>query len=76
MNQERIRDLVRLATEYKPNGDDTESPVLNSEKFAELIVQECAKVIDRGDGEMSSISETVWCNRCRDDILNHFGVKE
>ena len=46
------------------------------EKFAELIVRECARVIDRGDGEMSSMAETTWCNVCRDDILKHFGVEE
>ena len=46
------------------------------EKFAELIVKECARVIDRGDGEMSSMAETIWCNVCRDDILKHFGVEE
>ena len=46
------------------------------EKFAELIVRECARVIDRGDGEMSSQAETSWCNVCRDDILKHFGVEE
>ena len=46
------------------------------EKFAELIVKECARVIDRGDGEMSSQAETIWCNVCRDDILKHFGVEE
>ena len=46
------------------------------EKFAELIVRECARVIDRGDGEMSSQAETIWCNVCRDDILKHFGVEE
>ena len=44
-------------------------------KFAELIVRECARVIDRGDGEMSSMDETIWCNACRDDILQHFGVE-
>lgn len=46
------------------------------EKFTKLIVQECANVIDRGDGEMSGMAETIWCNICRDDILKHFGVKE
>ena len=46
------------------------------EKFAELIVRECARIIDRGDGEMSSQAETIWCNVCRDDILKHFGVEE
>jgi len=50
--------------------------IFNKEKFAELIVRECARVIDRGDGEMSSMAETIWCNVCRDDILKHFGVEE
>ena len=49
--------------------------IFNKEKFAELIVRECARVIDRGDGEMSSQAETIWCNVCRDDILKHFGVE-
>jgi len=50
--------------------------IFSKEKFAELIVRECARVIDRGDGEMSSMAETIWCNVCRDDILKHFGVEE
>jgi hypothetical protein len=50
--------------------------IFSKEKFAELIVRECARVIDRGDGEMSSQAETIWCNVCRDDILKHFGVEE
>ena len=50
--------------------------IFSKEKFAELIVRECARVIDRGDGEMSSMAETIWCNMCRDDILKHFGVEE
>jgi len=49
---------------------------LQLEKFAELIVRECARVIDRGNGELSTIAETAWCNGCRDDILKHFGVEE
>lgn len=44
-------------------------------KFAELIVRECARIIDRGDGEVCSIDEWVWCNKCRDDIIRHFGLK-
>ena len=48
---------------------------LRAQKLAELIVQECARVIDRGNGELSTIAETAWCNGCRDDILKHFGVE-
>ena len=43
--------------------------------FADMIVRECARIIDRGDGGMSSMAETSWCNICRDDILKHFGVE-
>ncbi len=44
--------------------------------FADMIVRECARIIDRGDGGMSSMAETSWCNICRDDILKHFGIEE
>ena len=74
---ERIRELADKiwAEEYwiNPNTDKLLPAQLN--KFAELIVRECARVIDRGDGEMSSQAETIWCNVCRDDILKHFGVE-
>ena len=75
---ERIKQLADKiwAEEYwtNPNTDKLLPAQLN--KFAELIVKECARVIDRGDGEMSSMAETIWCNVCRDDILKHFGVEE
>ena len=69
--------IERLAKQAFGSTIDTD-PILvyEAEQFAELIVRECARVIDRGDGEMSSMDETTWCNVCRDDILKHFGVKE
>ena len=75
---ERIQELSEQAEKYADDnfrGDPTWSEAFES-KFAELIVKECARVIDRGDGEMSSMAETIWCNVCRDDILKHFGVEE
>ena len=69
---ERIRELARQSSLIQYNSDGT---MVDAEKFAELIVKECARVIDRGDGEMSSMAETIWCNVCRDDILKHFGVE-
>ena len=43
----RIFEAIRLrAIEYKSNGDDTESAVINQEKFADLIVEECATLVD------------------------------
>ena len=78
---ERIKELVgqaKFMAEETINKKISKNAELDAfaEKFAKLIVRECARVIDRGDGEMSSMAETSWCNICRDDILNHFGVKK
>jgi hypothetical protein len=72
---ERIKELMEEAGIYD---FVVESMGINEEmeKFAELIVRECARVIDRGNGELSTIAETAWCNGCRDDILKHFGFEE
>jgi len=66
---ERIRQLMVQADYPAPE------IALRAQKLAELIVRECARVIDRGNGELSTIAETAWCNGCRDDILKHFGVE-
>jgi hypothetical protein len=63
---ERIQELMRQATEYKSNGDDTESPVLNPEKFAKLIVQECVEYYRSQVGETSEPHTRT---------LEHFGVE-
>jgi len=75
---ERIKLLAEQAQKVVgyTDGGYTEIKALDQEKFAELIVRECARVIDRGNGELSTIAETAWCNGCRDDILKHFGVEE
>ena len=74
---ERIDQLAREAGFKHPDhvGLCEEYAYFDHVRFAELIVRECARVIDRGDGEMSSQAETIWCNVCRDDILKHFGVE-
>ena len=68
---ERIKELIKEA-----DRKCSETRGVYDEILAELIVRECARIIDRGDGEMSSMAETIWCNVCRDDILKHFGVEE
>ena len=66
---ERIRELADKiwAEEYwdKPNTDKLLPAQLN--KFAELIVQECADWIDEQDE-----SRCPWSR----DLIRHFGVKE
>jgi hypothetical protein len=71
---ERIRQLISEATikgeEYLPGNDGHPTPTVyfDKEKFAELIVRECAQVgFDYADGHCCEISAV---------ILEHFGVAE
>ena len=59
---ERIRELIKQATECYSNGQER---TLDKEKFAVLIVRECAKVADTAEPFLAS-----------DLIKEHFGVKE
>ena len=43
------------------------------EKFAELIVRECAKFLDENSG--ADQCNNVWCP-APEDLLKHFGVEE
>ena len=66
---ERIKQLAEQATtvieatEYSGEGW-----IFNKEKFAELIVRECAKVAD--------IADENKCEWIGGNILTHFGVEE
>ena len=67
---ERIRELIEQATSHMPGQPPYEGltfDVFNKEKFAELLVRECADFIeqDQGAGEVLS-------NR----LKKHFGVEE
>jgi len=70
---ERIRELWNRAAELEP-GPSWEGQVKFMEKFAELIVRECAEVCFRIDGEYDG--EEVLATWCGDGILKHFGVEE
>ena len=56
--------------------EDHESGLVmfNREKFAELIVRECANLFE-DDGSASSLNEWVGNNRAKDTILKHFGIE-
>ena len=58
---ERIKELIEKA-------EDPEHGFIIPEKFAELIVRECAKIADSAD---ESACEWIGGN-----ILTHFGVEE
>ena len=71
---ERIEQLMKQA------GTDSSGKwmgVEHAEKFAELIVRECAKVCDDLDiddwGDKSFDDGTYYCSRA---IKQHFGVEE
>jgi hypothetical protein len=68
---ERIKLLKEQAMEWVPNmaDPDTKIRLLNYEKFAELIVKECAGLMD---------GRRVEYGNCKDGrvILKHFGVEE
>ena len=69
---ERIKELAEQASEI--DGDDVlyYHPVF-AEKFAQLIVKECAKVILETPVEYIEIDAM---HRVRDRVKNHFGVEE
>jgi len=61
---ERIRELVKQATTIEEHKWGVSYDNFNKEKFAELIVRECAKVADKG-----------WAAPGI-QIKQHFGVEE
>jgi len=67
---ERIRQLKEQAMEWVPNmaDPDTKIRLLNAEKFAELIVRECAEHIDFAIFSNGGIDGR--------SLKDHFGVEE
>jgi hypothetical protein len=67
---ERIRELVIQADKYANDICDTDANAdwydTRDEKFAELIVRECAQVAEEVDGD----------SRARKCVLKHFGVEK
>jgi hypothetical protein len=65
---ERIKELWSQAGGYYDRGNQHTWPqytIDNPEKFAELIVKECANVVHKRIGPKSAL-----------DVLEHFGVEE
>jgi hypothetical protein len=70
---ERIQQLAEQATTYiEPTADSGEGWIFDKEKFAELIVKECAELtLDyKNDQHYQG-----WLDY-RDEIKQHFGVEE
>ena len=65
---ERIRKLAEQATTYiEPTSNSGEGWIFDKEKFADLIVRECANWIDRQDESRCPYGV---------DLLEHFEVKQ
>jgi len=73
---ERIREFAEQATStlsmnhegYRGKGYIEQVEYFDKEKFAELIVRECAKIAD--------IADKNKCEWIGGNILTHFGVEE
>ena len=72
MNQ-RIRELINEATSFKEGLIEGKHDIelFDKEKFAELIVQECASRVDNILREKKDGGGTMG-----DEIREHFGVEE
>ena len=74
---ERIKELIKQATTIEEHKWGVSYDNFDKEKFAELIVRECAKVCDDLDiddwGDKSFDDGTYYCSRA---IKQHFGVEE
>ena len=66
MMNERIKELEKQSVYYNEDEDTWE---FNREKFAELIVRECASWIEKQD---CAVHPTAWL-LC-DEIKQHFGA--
>ena len=65
---ERINELAEQATTYHNGGLGTEIELFDKEKFAELIIRECAGVCENSNYQFGTIFTKM--------IKEHFGVAE
>ena len=70
---ERIKELIKQATNPDYDSDDGPMNELNVEKFAELIVKECTSLFD-GTKEMKTVGMLTH-NQVVEQIKKHFGVE-
>ena len=68
---ERIRELAEQATTYiEPTADSGEGWIFDKEKFAELIVRECARACVADIADPRDSAEL----KCAKKIQEHFGI--
>lgn len=72
---ERIRELAEQAEMAANNGDHVDVKIM-MEKFAELIVKECAGVCDDERDSTDSDFGKLVAEGCALKIMERFGVEE
>jgi hypothetical protein len=70
---ERIKELIKQCTSWSEGSTWTSHEEFDKEKFAELIVQECAKVAWY---HTPDTEELEYSHLIKDKILANFGVEE
>ncbi len=74
---ERIKELIKQSTECYSNGQER---TFDKEKFAELIVKECARLCEHvsNDDEYDQydMGQSVKAESIKTAIKQHFGVEE
>jgi len=74
---EQIGKLISEAIKAIPDHVDFDLPKEFTEKFAELIVRECARSIEKTiETNCDTDSEKMGCEFAITDLLKHFGVEE
>ena len=69
----RIKELLVEAGIVQPGRFDAVDGTNQLEKFAELIVRECAKVVDSKLDFESASGPDDWASG--EDVLKHFGIE-
>ena len=74
---ERIQELLNQAGIYQPDRFDAIDGSNQMEKFAELIVRECARIVDEPyDFKTPANQRTYRYPLSGETVLEHFGVDE
>jgi hypothetical protein len=82
MMNERIKELAEQCTSWSEGSTWTSREVFDKEKFAELIVRECTRIIanqaweSRTAGANGDWAEYNALSRVAGQIKEHFGVEE
>jgi hypothetical protein len=72
---ERIRELIKQATTIEEHKWGVSYDKFDKEKFAELIVRECAGIVDNKIEVNRYVHEAELLRECSATIKLHFGVE-